>query len=49
LIGRRVFLPTTKAKQSEKEKHDNRDFHFCSKLEFVFPRSVFYTKDSPVR
>jgi hypothetical protein len=37
LIGGRIFLPTSKTKQSEKEKYGNRDFHFCSKLEFVFP------------
>jgi len=49
LIGWRVFLPTAKAKQSEKEKYGNRDFHFCSELEFAFSRSVFYTEDSPDR
>jgi hypothetical protein len=28
LIGWRVFLNTSKAKQSEKEKNSNRNFHF---------------------
>jgi len=28
LIGGRVFLPTTKAKQSKKEKYGHRNFHF---------------------
>jgi len=32
LIGWRVFLPTTKAKQSKKEKYGHRNFH----LKFVF-------------
>jgi hypothetical protein len=32
LIGWRVFLPTTKAKQSKKEKYDHRNFH----LKFAF-------------
>ena len=46
-IGWRVFLPTTKAKQSKKEKYGHRNFH----LKFAFfPRSVFCTKKgSPLR
>ena len=30
LIGRRVFLPTRKAKESDKEKNANRNSHFGS-------------------
>jgi hypothetical protein len=46
LVGWRVFLPTTKAKQSKKEKYGHRKFHYEVRFS---PRSVFNTKDSPVR
>jgi len=40
LVVGRVFLPTGKTKDSEKEKDGNRSFHFGSKFRFVACRAA---------
>jgi hypothetical protein len=35
VVGRWVFLPTRKTKDSNKEKHGNHNFHFCPRFGLV--------------